>query len=309
MEKYCQNPLCPNEVPKQPCLSVRRPLHGRPVLCATCRRAYDWGATLAAMATVPKKLWVAAVTHRGDVVHAKAVVGKVKAVRALAEYLKTEEGYVGPAELPGICAWLAEYDERLGIELFCASVDAAGDDSCSCDASDNPKAQGGLVIDPPPQEDDPELLYRAVYVIDVNAANAHQAAERAYQIMIDPQSMRPVLYLLDDDGSQSIVDLAAESTQASDGSEASELRAKVRRFVQANGMRCPQCNSKEIEFGAVELDARCAYQEGYCRSCQVRFCAVYRLAGYGLHVGDSFEVHTLSGDHTAAGDDDRQTEC
>jgi len=260
------------------------------------------------MASVPKKLWVAAVTHRGDVVHAEAVAGKVKAVKALAKYLKTEEGYVGPAELPGICAWLAEHDERLGIELFAASVDTAGEGSCPCDVTDNPNAQRGLVIGPPPQEAGPELLYRAVYAVDVNARNAHQAAERAYQIMVDPQSMRPVLYALDSEGSQTVVDLAAESSRASDRSEASESQAKVRRFIQTNGTRCPQCNSSEIDFGAVELDARCAYQEGYCRRCHVRFCAVYRLAGYGLYVGDSFEVHTLPGDHTAAGEDGRRTE-
>jgi hypothetical protein len=117
-----------------------------------------------------------------------------------------------------------------------------------------------------------------------------------------------VLYLLDGEGSQTVVDLAAESTQASDGPDTGRLRETVNRFIRANGTRCPQCNSKEIEFGAVELDARCAYQESCCRRCKVRFCAVYQLAGYGLHVGDSFEVHTLSGDHTAAGDDDRQTE-
>lgn len=192
MATYCANPLCPNEVVKQPCLSVETLPHGRPVLCATCRRVYDWGATLAAMATVPRKLWVAAVTHRGDVVHAEAVAGKVNAVKALAKYLKTEEGYVGPAELPGICAWLAEHDERLGIELFCASVNAAGEDSCSCDAVEDPNTQRGLVIDPPPQEEGPELLYRAVYAIDVNARDAHQAAERAYDIMVDPESISNV---------------------------------------------------------------------------------------------------------------------
>jgi hypothetical protein len=248
------------------------------------------------MASVPKKLWVAAVTHRGDVVHAEAVAGKVKAVKALAEYLKTEEGYVGPAELPGICAWLAEHDERLGIELFRASVNVAGEGSCSCDAPDNPNARRCLVIDPPPREEGPEPLFRAVYAIDVNAHNAHQAAERAYQIMTDPQSMRPVLYILDGEGSQTVVDMAAESSQASDGPETGESQAKVRKFIQTNGMRCPQCSSNEIDFGAVELDVRCAYQEGYCRRCHVRFCAVYRLAGYGLHVGDSFEVHTVTGD-------------
>ena len=189
-----------------------------------------------------------------------------------------------------------------------SSVDAAGKGSCSCDAVDDPKAWRGLIIDPPPREEGPELLYRAVYAVDVNARNAHQAAERAYQIMVDPESMRPVLYVLDGEGSQSIVDLAAESSQASDGSDTSESQAKVRKFIQTNGTRCPQCSSKEIDFGAVELDARCAYQEGYCRSCQARFSAVYRLAGYGLHVGDSFEVHTLSDDHTAAGEDGRRTE-
>jgi hypothetical protein len=213
MEQYCQNPLCPNEVPKQPCVPVERSSHGRPVLCATCRRAYDWGATLAAMTTVPKELWVAAVTHRGDVVHAEAVAGKVNAVKALAEYLKSEEGYVGPAELPGMCAWLAEYDDRLGIEIFHASIDAAGEDSCSCDAADNPKAERGLVIDPPPQEQGPELLYRAVYAIDVNAQDAHQAAERAYEIMIDPESMLPVLEVIDSRGRLTRIDLSEERAE------------------------------------------------------------------------------------------------
>lgn len=308
MEQYCQNPLCNNEATKVMAVSVDKPSDQRRSLCAVCDEAYSWGVQHGGMRPTPKKLWVAAVTNRGDVVHAEAVAGKVKAVKALAEYLKTEEGYVGPAELPGICAWLAEHDERLGIELFAASVDAAGEDSCSCDTPDNPKARRCLVIDPPPQEEGPELLYRAVYAIDVNAHNAHQAAERAYDIMTDPESMRPVLYVLDGDGSQSIVDLAAESSQASDRSEASESQAKVRKFIQTNGTRCPQCSSKEIDFGGVELDARCAYQEGYCRSCQARFCAVYRLAGYGLHVGGSFEVRTLSDDHAAAGEDGRRTE-
>ncbi|HOH65614.1 MAG: hypothetical protein RBS72_21545 [Sedimentisphaerales bacterium] len=308
MEQYCQNPLCNNEATKVVAVSVDKRSDQRRSLCAVCDEAYSWGVQHGRMRATPKRLWIAAVTHRGDVVHAEAVAGKVKAVKALARYLKTEEGYVGPGELPGICAWLAEHDERLGIEIFRASVDTAGEDSCSCDAVDDPNARRGLVIDPPPQEEGPELLYRAVYAIDVNARNAHQAAERAYQIMVDPQSMRPVLYVLDGDGSQSIVDLAAEASQVSDGPDTGESQAKVCRFIQANGTRCPQCSSKEIDFGTVELDARCAYQEGYCRRCHVRFCAVYRLAGYGLHLGDSFEIHTLSGDHTAAGEDDRQTE-
>jgi len=308
MKRHCQNPLCENTATNVVAVSVDKPSDQQRSLCAICEEAYSWGVQHGCMTATPKKLWIAAVTHRGDVVHAAAVAGRVKAVKALAKYLRAEEGYVGPAELPAICAWLAEHDERLGIELFCASVDAAGDKSRSLPATDNPNIQRGLIIDPPPQEKGPEPLYRAVYAIDVNARNAHQAAERAYQIMIDPQSMRPVLYILDGENTQTVVDLASESSQASSELRSEQSQDKTRRFVQANGARCPQCNSKEIEYGGVELDARCAYQEAYCRSCQVRFCAVYQLAGYGLHVGDSFEVHILPGDHTAAGDDDQQAE-
>lgn len=213
MTRQCANPLCPNEVVKHPCLSRRRPPHGRPVLCATCRRAYDWGAKLAGMATLPKTLWVAAITHRGDVVYADAVAGKVKAVKALAEYLKAEEGYAGPPEFPGICAWLAEHDERLGIELFAASVDAAAENSCSCDAPDNPNTERGLVIGPPPQEKGLELLYRVVYAIDVNAPNAPQAAKRTHILMQDPQSMLPVLEVIDSRGRLTRIDLSEEGAE------------------------------------------------------------------------------------------------
>jgi len=162
------------------------------------------------MTAVPEKLWVAAVTSRGNVVYAVAVAGKDKAVKALAEYFKTEEGYAGPAELPGICAWLAEYDEHLGIEIFAASLNIAGDSLCSCDGPDNPKAQRGLVIDPPPREEGPEPLYLAVYAIDVNAGSAQEAAERAYQIMVDSQSRRPVLEVLDHSSRCVRVDLSRE---------------------------------------------------------------------------------------------------
>ncbi len=210
MATYCDNPLCLNEVAKQLCPSMESPSDGRPVLCGTCRQAYAWGTAHGGMTAVPEKLWIAAVTSQGDIVHAQAVTSKDKAVKALAEYFKTEDGYVGPAELPGICAWLAEYDEHLGIEIFAASLNTAGENSCSCDGPDNPKAQRGLVIDPPPREEGPEPLYRAVYAIDVNAGSAQEAAERAYQIMVDSQSMRPVLEVLDHSSRCVRVDLSRE---------------------------------------------------------------------------------------------------
>jgi hypothetical protein len=68
----------------------------------------------------------------------------------------------------------------------------------------------GLQIDPPPKEKGPERLYRVVYVIDVSAPNPQQAAERTYEIMRDPTSMRPVLEVLDAAGRCTRVDLSEE---------------------------------------------------------------------------------------------------
>jgi hypothetical protein len=68
----------------------------------------------------------------------------------------------------------------------------------------------GLTIEPPPKESGPERLYRVVYVIDINAMNPKQAAERAYEIMKDPQSIRPVLDIIDSSGRQTRVDLSDE---------------------------------------------------------------------------------------------------
>jgi len=67
-----------------------------------------------------------------------------------------------------------------------------------------------LTIEPPPKEAGPEQLYRVVYVIDINARNPRQAAERAHEIMRDPASMRPVLDIIDSGGRQTRVDLSDE---------------------------------------------------------------------------------------------------
>lgn len=66
----------------------------------------------------------------------------------------------------------------------------------------------GMKIDPPPEESSREPLFRVVYSIDVNARDAHQAAENAYIIMSDRTSMLPVLYVMDSKGTEKRVDLA-----------------------------------------------------------------------------------------------------
>lgn len=66
----------------------------------------------------------------------------------------------------------------------------------------------GIRIDPPPKENSREPLFRVVYSIDVNAKDAHRAAENAYKIMSDCNSMLPVLDVIDSKGTKKRIDLA-----------------------------------------------------------------------------------------------------
>jgi len=68
----------------------------------------------------------------------------------------------------------------------------------------------GLKIDPPPKEKGDEPLFRIVYIIDVNAGDVHEAAEFTHRIMADPDSLRPVLHVIDSKGACTEVDLSAD---------------------------------------------------------------------------------------------------
>ena len=67
----------------------------------------------------------------------------------------------------------------------------------------------GLHIDPPHRESGEEPLFRVVYVIDVNAADAREAAVFTYRIMSDPESLPPVLQVINHTGTIVTVDLNA----------------------------------------------------------------------------------------------------
>ncbi len=68
----------------------------------------------------------------------------------------------------------------------------------------------GLQILPPPKEEGPQPLYRVVYVIDVGGRDSHEAAQAACEMMSAPDSMRPVLHVLDADGHAVDLDLSDE---------------------------------------------------------------------------------------------------
>ena len=65
-----------------------------------------------------------------------------------------------------------------------------------------------LVIDPPPEDHSPQPLFRVVYTIDVYADNQRSAAEDTHRIMIDPESMPPVLQVIDHTGKCTTIDLS-----------------------------------------------------------------------------------------------------
>lgn len=199
MEEYCQNPLCESEAIKEVPVSVRKASDQKRSLCAACEEVYTWGVQQGTMSSERKRVWVLAIADRGIVVHGQAYGRRLQAVQGLAEYLKSNEDYTGPAQMPAISDWLAEHDERLSVELFTASLDAPGDEQDS----------DGLTIEPPPEEEgSEEPLYRVVYIIDVNAVDVRDAAEYTHRIMTDPASMRPVLHVVDGKGCDTVIDLS-----------------------------------------------------------------------------------------------------
>ena len=123
MERYCQNPLCENEAAKVVAVSVDKPSDQKRSLCAVCEEVFSWGVQHGRIASIPKEAWVLYVTGAGTAVHSGVFRCKRSAVRDLTVYLRDQEGYSGPEDLSGICDWLAEHDEHLGVDIFAAPVD------------------------------------------------------------------------------------------------------------------------------------------------------------------------------------------
>jgi len=151
----------------------------------------------------------------------------------------------------------------------------------------------GLQILPPPKEEGPKSLYRAVYMIDVCGDGSHEAAREAYEMMSDPESMRPVLHVLDSDGADILVDLADESPAVQPRRRSDR---DARRFVSAGATRCPKCRQENLDFAGMEIEGQSAFQEASCQDCETRFYIVYRLVGFGLRLHGDTEVHTIAED-------------
>lgn len=92
------------------------------------------------------------------------------------------------------------------------------------------KSCPGFIVEPPPKDEGPEPMYRIVYMIDVNAPNPKQAARCAYEIMVDPGSLLPVLYVLDYKGRNRKVDLSKNADEANYRAAAEYLAEQGRKI-------------------------------------------------------------------------------
>lgn len=66
-------------------------------------------------------------------------------------------------------------------------------------------------IEPPPNDKGSEPLFRVVYVIDVSAPNVLEAAKLTHRIMTDPDSLSPVLEVMDCKGTVVKIDLSKDN--------------------------------------------------------------------------------------------------
>ena len=94
------------------------------------------------------------------------------------------------------------------------SLCATCQEACTWGVQHGRMSSGGFRIEPPPTDEGPEATYRVVYTIDVNAPDPKQAARCAYEIMTDPGSLQPVLYVLDCKGTHKEIDLSEDANEA-----------------------------------------------------------------------------------------------
>ena len=60
-----------------------------------------------------------------------------------------------------------------------------------------------------------------------------------------------------------------------------EHQAAQNKYVEQGGLRCPKCDSVELEADTLEQDGSCAWQNITCHSCGASWTDEYQLAGYG----------------------------
>ena len=113
---------------------------------------------------------------------------------------------------------------------------AACEESYSWGVQHGKCASPGLSIEPPPEEKGDEPLFRVVYIIDVNSGDIREAAEYTHRIMIDPESLPPVLHVIDFKGKSTEVDLSKDDADRNDNDETTDYKPAA-QYLADNGDR------------------------------------------------------------------------
>jgi hypothetical protein len=95
-------------------------------------------------------------------------------------------------------------------------------------------ASPGMRIEPPPDEKGDEPLFRVVYIIDVNSGDIREAAEYTHRIMTDPESLPPVLHVIDSKGKSTEVDLYKKGVDCDNNEEMDRYEAAA-QYLADNG--------------------------------------------------------------------------
>jgi hypothetical protein len=111
--------------------------------------------------------------------------------------------------IPGPGLKVREHIEVTDMEEHCNSS-CRGHDTKERPQGKTRAPSQSVTVEPPPKETGPEPLYRVVYMIDISAKGPRQAAELTYRLIQDPDSMPPVLDVLDHRGQRTRVDLSDE---------------------------------------------------------------------------------------------------
>ena len=111
-----------------------------------------------------------------------------------------------------------------------------------------------LKIEPPHEEKGDEPLFRVVYVIDVNAGEVREAAEYTYRIMTDPESLPPVLQVIDSKGHNTEIDLSENDADLDEPERSTNYEAAA-QYLADEGNRIFTGSMKGGLWNARGLDA------------------------------------------------------
>jgi hypothetical protein len=139
---------------------------------------------------------MAIVVNDTEVVFSQGCRSQQKAESAIVSYLCKHENF-GVSDFNEACFAIGENDLRMDLMVFKMQVKDF----------ETVQLNRGILIEPPPSEKD---AYRVVYAIDILAATPLKAAKAAHRIMTDPESMSPVLEVMDPKGKVTQVDLSQQ---------------------------------------------------------------------------------------------------